>query len=115
MVSLAEELEHPSLAPDLRRYQENIDQKLNRLFKPGEESTASRLSGLAERVSAKLQTSASDDPDAVSPIQKVELVSLPSFQERLRNTSGPYLEFLGVGSFVLPGQSSPDRTAKVTK
>ncbi len=26
---------------------------------------------------------------------------MPSFQERLRSTSGPYLEFLGVGSFVL--------------
>ncbi len=29
------------------------------------------------------------------------VVSEPSFQERLRTTTGPYLEFLGVGSFVL--------------
>ena len=35
------------------------------------------------------------------PIQKVEVISRPSFQEQLRSATGPYLEFLGVGSFVL--------------
>ncbi len=37
-----------SLANMLPGYQENIEQKLTRVFKPGEQSTASRLSGLAE-------------------------------------------------------------------
>ena len=31
----------------------------------------------------------------------MEVVQQPSFQERLRSAIGPYLEFLGVGSFVL--------------
>jgi predicted PurR-regulated permease PerM len=35
------------------------------------------------------------------PIQKVEVISRPSFQERLRSATGPYMEFLGVSSFVL--------------
>jgi predicted PurR-regulated permease PerM len=90
-----------SLAKMLPDYQENIDLKLSRVFKPGEQSTASRLSGLAERVTANLQPAPADEDDDAPTIQKVEVVSLPSFQERLRKTSGPYLEFLGVGSFVL--------------
>ena len=40
-------------------------------------------------------------PGEAAPIQKVEVVSRPSFQDRLRSATGPYLEFLGVGSFVL--------------
>jgi predicted PurR-regulated permease PerM len=90
-----------ALANRLPDYQENIDQKLSRVFKRGEQSAAERLTGLAERVTAELQTPSTDKEDEATPIQKVEVVSLPSFQERLRSTSGPYLEFLGVGSFVL--------------
>jgi predicted PurR-regulated permease PerM len=91
-----------ALANQLPDYQENIDLKLSQVFKPGEQSTAERLSGLADRVSAKLQPVPTEgEGEKAKPIQKVEVVSLPSFQERLRSTSGPYLEFLGVGSFVL--------------
>jgi predicted PurR-regulated permease PerM len=90
-----------ALANKLPDYQGNIEQKLTRVFKPGEQSTAARLSGLAEHVSAKLQAPPTDEEDEPSPIQKVQVVSSPSFQERLRSSSGPYLEFLGVGSFVL--------------
>ena len=35
------------------------------------------------------------------PIQKVEVVTQPWFQDRLRSSLGPYLEFLGISSFVL--------------
>jgi predicted PurR-regulated permease PerM len=36
-----------------------------------------------------------------APIPKVEVIARPSFQEQLRVALGPYLEFLGVASFVL--------------
>jgi predicted PurR-regulated permease PerM len=89
-----------ALANRLPDYQGNIDKKLSRVFQRDEQSAAERLTGLAERVTAKIQKPPSDEDDD-APIQKVEVVSLPSFQERLRSASGPYLEFLGVGSFVL--------------
>jgi predicted PurR-regulated permease PerM len=107
-----------ALAKDLPDYQENIENKLRRVFQPGEVSAAGRLEDLATRVTAKLQKpapvkakapSAADEvndpsttePVEAKPIPKVEVVSQPSFQDRLRAATGPYLEFLGVGSFVL--------------
>jgi predicted PurR-regulated permease PerM len=91
-----------SLAAGLPDYQENIERKLERVFQPGRPSTAGRLSRLANEVTAKLETPAPVAGDEVAePIQKVVVVSQPSFQERLRGVMGPYLEFLGVASFVL--------------
>ena len=72
------------------------------MFKPGQQSTAGRLKDMAERVTAKMEKPpASRDRARAPPIQKVEVVPQPSFQDRLRSATGPYLEFLGVGSFVL--------------
>ena len=48
-----------------------------------------------------METTEPAQTSGATPIQKVEVVSQPSFQERLRSAIGPYLEFLGVGSFVL--------------
>jgi predicted PurR-regulated permease PerM/methylmalonyl-CoA mutase cobalamin-binding subunit len=89
-----------SLAKRLPDYQENIETKLSGLLSPGEQSTATRLKELADEVTAKMEKPRASTGEAV-PIQKVEVVARPSFQDRLRSATGPYLEFLGVGSFVL--------------
>jgi predicted PurR-regulated permease PerM/methylmalonyl-CoA mutase cobalamin-binding subunit len=89
-----------SLAKRLPDYQDNIETKLSRLLSPGEQSTATRLKELADEVTAKMEKPRASTVEAV-PIQKVEVIARPSFQDRLRSATGPYLEFLGVGSFVL--------------
>ncbi|AGA24857.1 AI-2E family transporter [Singulisphaera acidiphila] len=98
-----------TLANKLPDYQENIEKKLSSLMKPGRQSAAKRLTTMSDRVMAKLDkpTASGVDVDtssaekAVPKIPRVIVVAEPSFQERLRSTTGPYLEFLGVGSFVL--------------
>jgi predicted PurR-regulated permease PerM len=112
-----------ALANRLPSYQGNIEEKLGRVVRPDQDSAMERLKGLADRVSAKLEkpaapkvknagtpeegaeTTAADTAvtreGEVRPIPKVQVVQQPSFQERLRTAAGPYLEFLGVGSFVL--------------
>jgi predicted PurR-regulated permease PerM len=89
-----------SLAKRLPDYQENIETKLSKMINPGEQSTAARLKNLADEVTAKMEKPPSATDEEV-PIPKVEVISRPSFQDRLRSATGPYLEFLGVGSFVL--------------
>ena len=89
-----------SLAKRLPDYQENIETKLSGMLSPGEQSTAARLKELADEVTAKMEKPPSATDEAV-PIQKVEVIARPSFQDRLRSATGPYLEFLGIGSFVL--------------
>jgi predicted PurR-regulated permease PerM len=91
-----------ALARRLPDYQGNIETKLKKVFKSDEQSAADRLNRMVREVTAKLEREkpAADGGDELVPIQKVQVVSQPSFQERLRWVSGPYLEFLGVGSFV---------------
>ena len=89
-----------SLANRLPGYQENIENKLSGVIQPGQESAATRLKNLADEVTAKMEKPKQAE-DGAAPIQKVEVVSRPSFQEQLRLYTGPYIEFLGVGSFVL--------------
>jgi predicted PurR-regulated permease PerM len=92
-----------SLANRLPGYQKNIEVKLGRVFKPGEQTAAGRLRDLANEVTAKMEkpSSAQATADWAVPIQKVEVISRPSFQEQLRSVTGTYLGFLSVGSFVL--------------
>ena len=90
-----------SLANRLPTYQRNIEVKLSRVFNPGEQSAVGRLKELADEVTAKMATPPSAQPGEAVPVHKVEVVSRPSFQERLGSVMGPYLEFLGVASFVL--------------
>ncbi|MEA2632839.1 MAG: hypothetical protein QOE66_3058, partial [Chloroflexota bacterium] len=90
-----------ALARSLPDYQENIEKKLSGVFKAGQRSAGSRLIDLANRVTAKLEVTPADEAGETPPIQKVEVVQQPSFQERLRSGIGPYLEYLAVGSFVL--------------
>jgi predicted PurR-regulated permease PerM len=90
-----------ALANRLPDYQENIETKISGIIKPGQQSAAGRLKEMANRVTAKLERPPTVEPGEMIPIQKVEVVEEPSFQERLRTAVGPYLEFLGLGSFVL--------------
>src|SRR4051812_32644432 len=84
-----------ALANRLPSYQENIEAKLSRVIKPGQETTADRLKHMAEHVTAKIEESPTSEPQREVPIQKVEVVTQPWFQDRLRASLGPYLEFLG--------------------
>jgi predicted PurR-regulated permease PerM len=92
-----------SLANRLPDYQRNIELKLAGVIDPNQKTAAGRLRDLADEVTAKMEKPAAArvTPDGEVPIQKVEVVAKPSFQEQLRSVTGPYLEFLGVGSFVL--------------
>jgi predicted PurR-regulated permease PerM len=90
-----------TLAKRMPDYQGNIETKLSRVLNPGQQSTASRLKELADEVTAKMETPPTANMGEATPIQKVEVIARPSFQDRLRSATGPYLEFLGVGSFVL--------------
>ena len=90
-----------SLANRLPDYQENIETKLKGLFKPGQRSMTTRLKDMAEQVTAKMEEPQSSESGEEVRIQKVEVVTQPQFQERLRSSMGPYLEFLGIASFVL--------------
>jgi predicted PurR-regulated permease PerM len=107
-----------SLADKLPDYQGNIETKLRGVIHPGQQSSLDKVTSLANRVSAKMEGAPASSPTPAasaavategsetrpgdsSEIQRVQVVSSPSFQERLREAIGPYLEFLGVGSFVL--------------
>jgi predicted PurR-regulated permease PerM len=90
-----------ALANRLPDYHENIEQKLSKVFQPGQQWAADRLKGLADQVTAKMQRRPAAEDSEETQIQKVEVVDQPAFQERLRTATGPYLEFLGVGSFVV--------------
>lgn len=91
-----------SLAKELPKYQQNIETKLKSVFRPDQQSTQDRLEMMVDEVTARVvrKTRQKDEKEAAT-IQKVAVVQEPSFQERLRGSSGPYLEFLGVGGFVL--------------
>ena len=90
-----------ALANRLPDYQQNIETKLSSVIKPEQESTTDRLKNLAEHVSARMEKAPPPEPGDEVAIQKVQVVSQPWFQERLRSSLGPYLEMLGVVSFVL--------------
>lgn len=85
-----------ALADKLPSYQENILKKLN-VLEPSKKSAFSKAEDVAAQVNKKLFTTPGKDEE----ITKVEVVSAPSFRERLQTAVGPYLEFLGVSSFVL--------------
>jgi predicted PurR-regulated permease PerM len=91
-----------SLANRLPDYQKNIEIKLGGLINPGQQTAAGRLRDLANEVTAKIEMPHAQVNNGESvPIQKVEVISRPSIQEQLGSVAGPYLEFLGVASFVL--------------
>jgi predicted PurR-regulated permease PerM len=90
-----------ALANDLPNYREDIRNKLS-VLKPKQESALKNVSDVAGDVNQQLfetpVTAAQVERDRIS---RVVVVQQPSFRERLQTAVGPYLEFLGVGSFVL--------------
>ncbi|MDR3637281.1 MAG: AI-2E family transporter [Isosphaeraceae bacterium] len=89
-----------TLARRLPDYQENMEKKVHGLFQPGQWSSGNRLKAMADRLTSQAE-GMSAKGDEAGRIQKVEVVAQPSFQDRLRAATGPFLEFLGVGAFVL--------------
>lgn len=86
------------LADKLPSYQNNILRKLSVVTaEPKKKSAMQNASDMASAVNKKLNTKPVKDGE----VQKVEVVKAPSFRERLQEAVGPYVEFLGVGSFVL--------------
>ncbi|MGZ3315682.1 MAG: AI-2E family transporter [Isosphaeraceae bacterium] len=85
-----------SLANRLPDYQENIETKLRGVIKSGQ-----RLNVMVDQVTARLEKPRPDRPGELAPIQKVQVVEQRSFQDQLRSASGRYLEYLGIGGFVL--------------
>ncbi|GAC1451000.1 MAG: AI-2E family transporter [Isosphaeraceae bacterium] len=83
------------LANKLPDYQENILRKMN-LFEQSQDSAMNKASKVAAQVSEKMNAKA-----LPTDVADVRIVQQPSFRERLQGAVGPYLEFLGVGSFVL--------------
>ncbi len=84
-----------TLTKDLPQYEENIKRKLS-TARFSEGSSLDRLSKVSREVAASL-----DKPEKHEGVTPVSIVSQPSFTERLRSAVGPYLEYLGVASFVL--------------
>ena len=85
-----------SLAYEMPKYEQNILEKLN-VLEPTEETALDRAQTVASHVAEKLDAPPVDRND----VMDVRVVSRPTFRERLSATVGPYLEFLGIGSFVL--------------
>ncbi|MEA2630169.1 MAG: hypothetical protein QOE66_388, partial [Chloroflexota bacterium] len=85
------------LANELPKYTEHIKQKLTWL-KPQEENALDRLTQVGRDVAQTL-----DQPPRprIEGVQPVSIVSQPTFTQRLQTAVGPYLEMLGVVSFVL--------------
>ena len=84
------------LAYQLPSYQERIQKKVD-FLKPSEDTVLSRAQKVAGDVFKSLDTPVVPGPQAMD----VRVVEQPTFRQRLQSAVGPYLEFLGVGSFVL--------------
>lgn len=84
------------LANRLPALQGNIDRKMN-VFQPKDDSAMENAKNVATRVAEEL----SAKPVQPRNVQDVRVIEQPNYRERLQTAVGPYLEFLGVGSFVL--------------
>jgi predicted PurR-regulated permease PerM len=84
-----------TLAIDLPNYRENIFNKLRKLQPQGAGPAARSIDFLNELEEHVARTKR--DPE----VADVNVISQPNYRGRLIATVGPYLEFLGLGSFVL--------------
>ena len=100
------QLEH--LAARLPDDRERIEKKLS-AFRSGKESAMAKAQMMANDVATKLYTKPTAEKEqgdtasvvAGQTVTDVRILQEPKFRERLQEAVGPYLEFLGVGSFVL--------------
>ena len=85
-----------SLAYELPDYQKEIQKKVD-FLKPSENFAFYRAQKVAGDVAKSLDTPVVEGREAMD----VRVVEQPTFRERLQGAVGPYLEFVGVGIFVL--------------
>ena len=84
------------LAYRLPSYQKEIQKKVD-FLKPSDDTAFYRAKKVAGDVAKSLDTPVVAGHEAMD----VRVVEQPTFRQRLQAAVGPYLEFLGVGSFVL--------------
>jgi predicted PurR-regulated permease PerM len=85
-----------ALADRLPGYRENIERKLS-VFETTDQSALEKARSTMDDVAQRLNK----PPVRKGEVADVRVVQEPTFRERLQTAVGPYLEFLGVGSFVL--------------
>ena len=85
-----------TLAYELPDYQKEIQKKVD-FLKPSENFAFYRAQKVAGDVAKSLDTPVVEGREAMD----VRVVEQPTFRERLQGAVGPYLEFVGVGIFVL--------------
>ena len=84
------------LAYQLPSYQKRIQKKVD-FLKPSDDTAFYRAQKVAGDVAKSLDTPVVAGHEAMD----VRVVEEPTFRQRLQAAVGPYLEFIGVGSFVL--------------
>ncbi len=84
-----------SLAGELPEHRDQIVTKIENL-RQGRTSNFSKVQQMTADVVKEI-----DRPAKKTDVQQVRIVDEPDFTKRIQNAVGPYLEFLGVGSFVL--------------
>ena len=84
------------LAYQLPSYQERIQKKVDFLT-PSDDTAFYRAQKVAGDVAKSLDAPVVPGHEAMD----VRVIEQPTFRERLQTAVGPYLEFIGVGSFVL--------------
>ena len=84
------------LAYQLPSYQKEIQKKVD-FLKPADDTAIHRAQEFAGNLSKSLDTPVVPGHEAMA----VRVIEEPTFQQRLQGAVGPYLEFIGVGIFVL--------------
>ena len=85
-----------TLAYELPSYQKEIQKKVN-FLKPADDAAFYRAQKVAGDVAKSLDAPVVEGHEAMD----VRVVEEPTFRQRLQGAVGPYLEFIGVGVFVL--------------
>ena len=93
--------EFASLAAKLPDYQENIELKVGTLVHWRTSATGERLSAMVKEVTTKMEKPRPANSEEAMPTPRVLVIPETSFQDRVRAWAGPYIEALGVFSFVL--------------
>ena len=81
----------------LPEYKNRVLRKIEVVLNPAQGSAMKK----AERVVQEISETIADSTAGSNNATDVRVVQEPSFRERLQSAVGPYLEFLGVASFVL--------------
>ncbi len=85
-----------SLVVHIPEYKDRIQEKIDLVLNQEQGSALKKAEGVVNDVSKSL----SQRPNASTDVTDVRVIQEPTFRERLQSAVGPYLEFLGVASFV---------------